>query len=76
VEPAKREARSGWRLCLTRQEWERDEKGALASSKKRSHLSRNTLKGVLSSTCDGRGEKRGGGGSGGRGHGSLQRRND
>jgi hypothetical protein len=33
VEPAEREARCGWRLCLTRQEWEQDEKGALASSK-------------------------------------------
>ena len=34
MEPAKCEARCGWRLCLTSQEWERDGKGALVSATK------------------------------------------
>lgn len=34
MEPTKREAWCGWRLCLTSEEWERDGKRVLVSSTK------------------------------------------
>lgn len=70
MEPAKREARCGRRLCLTSQEWERDGKGALVPNTKET-----TSLGILSegfpllSVMGGRKRE-------GCGHNSPQRRND
>ena len=69
MEPAKREARCGWWLCLTSQEWEWDRKEALVSPTKETISLGILFKGFpLLSLMDGRKK-------GGCGHDSPQRRN-
>lgn len=70
MEPAKREAWCGWRLCLTSQEWERDGKEILVSSTKDTISLGILLKGFPLLSVMG-GKKRGG-----CGYRSPQRRND